>query len=115
MGQGGVQVTDDSGPLQLQVAEHDGVAEVSVRGEIDIHTCGDLETTLTRLADSGVRTVMLDFAGVAFIDSSGLRVLVIGHKALRDQGGSLVVTNPSASTARLLEVTGLDGLFDVES
>jgi anti-sigma B factor antagonist len=108
-------VTDDPGSLQLQVAEHDGVAEVTVRGEIDIHTCGDLETTLTRLADSGVRTVTLDFAGVAFIDSSGLRVLVIGHKALQDQGGSLVVSNPSASTKRLLEVTGLNGLFDVES
>jgi anti-sigma B factor antagonist len=108
-------VTDDPGSLQLHVAEHDGVAEVSVRGEVDIHTCGELEQTLTRLADNGARTITLDFADVAFIDSSGLRALVIGHKALQDQGGSLVVTNPSASTARLLEVTGLDGLFDVES
>jgi anti-anti-sigma regulatory factor len=38
---------------------------------------------------------------------------VVGHKALQDRGGGLVVANPSPSTARLLEVTGLDGLFDV--
>ncbi|HEY1280213.1 MAG TPA: STAS domain-containing protein [Acidimicrobiales bacterium] len=108
-------VADDPGSLQLSVAEAGGNAEVSVRGEVDIHTCADLERTLTTLADKGVQVITLDLGEVAFIDSSGLRALVVGHKALQDHGGSLVVANPSSSTARLLEVTGLDGLFDVES
>jgi len=107
-------VADDLGSLQLSVAEADGRAEVGVRGEVDIHTCAELERTLTALAEKGVRSITLDLAEVAFIDSSGLRALVVGHKALHDHGGSLVVANPSSSTARLLEVTGLDGLFDVE-
>jgi anti-sigma B factor antagonist len=108
-------VPDDLGPLELTVAQTDAVASVKVRGEVDIHTCGELEKTLTELADRGVRTITLDLSQVAFIDSSGLRALVVGHKALQDQGGSLVITNPSAATARLLEVTGLDGLFEVEA
>jgi anti-sigma B factor antagonist len=108
-------VADDPGSLQLTVAEGDGHAEVAVRGEVDIHTCTELERTLTTLADKGVNVITLDLGEVAFIDSSGLRALVVGHKALQDRGGSLVVANPSPSTARLLEVTGLDGLFDVES
>jgi anti-anti-sigma factor len=108
-------VADDPGSLQLTVAEADGNAEVGVRGEVDIHTCAELERTLTTLADKGVHVITLDLGEVAFIDSSGLRALVVGHKALQDHGGSLVVANPSSSTARLLEVTGLDGLFDVES
>ena len=48
---------------------------------------------------------------MAFIDSSGLRALVVGHKALEERGGSLVVANPSTMAARLLEVTGLTTLF----
>ena len=48
-----------------------------------------------RLVDDGVSTITLDLAEVAFIDSSGLRALVVGHKALEEQGGSLVVANPS--------------------
>ena len=108
-------MADDPISLQLNVVEGDGVAAVSVRGEVDIHTCAELEKTLTGLADKGVRTITLDLGEVGFIDSSGLRALVVGHKALQDHGGVLVVANPSASTARLLEVTGLDGLFDVES
>jgi anti-sigma B factor antagonist len=108
-------VSDELGPLELTVAQSDAVASVTVRGEVDIHTCGELEKMLTDLADHGARTITIDLSQVAFIDSSGLRALVVGHKALRDQGGSLVISNPSASTARLFEVTGLDGLFEVEA
>jgi anti-sigma B factor antagonist len=108
-------VPDDRSPLELTVAEADDGIAVSVRGEVDIHTCAELEKTLTELADRGIRRITVDLSGVAFIDSSGLRALVVGHKALQGQGGTLVVANPSATTARLLEVTGLDGLFDIES
>ncbi len=106
---------DELGPIELTVAHSDAVASVKVRGEVDIHTCGELERTLTELAELGARTITIDVSQVAFIDSSGLRALVVGHKVLQDQGGSLVISNPSASTARLLEVTGLDGLFEVEA
>jgi anti-sigma B factor antagonist len=106
-------VPDDVQPLELTVAHDDRVAEVKVSGEVDIHTCGALEKTLTDLADESVNVVTVDLGHVSFIDSSGLRALVVGHKALQDRGGSLVIVNPSTATARLLEVTGLDGLFDV--
>ncbi len=86
-------------------------AEVTAVGEVDIHTCGQLEEALTSLVDAGVSRVTLDLSQVAFIDSSGLRALVVGHKALEERGGSLVVANPSAMAARLLEVTGLKTLF----
>ena len=105
----------ESESLDLRVVEDDDGADVSVRGEVDIHTCSQLEQVLTNLAEKGMRTVAIDLRHVGFIDSSGLRALVVAHKALQDQGGSLVVANPSASTARLLEVTGLDGLFDIET
>jgi anti-anti-sigma factor len=103
---------DEAGALTVTVThEHDGRAGVSAAGEVDIHTCGQLENAIVALADAGVHTVTLDLASVAFIDSSGLRALVLGHKALEERGGSLVVANPSPAAARLLEVTGLDGLF----
>jgi anti-sigma B factor antagonist len=108
-------VPDDLRPLELIVAHDDRGAEVKVSGEVDIHTCGALERTLTDLADESVDAVTVDLGQVTFIDSSGLRALVVGHKALLDHGGSLVIANPSTATARLLEVTGLDGLFDIDS
>ena len=106
-----IAVGDARGALTLSVAHHDLAAEVMVSGEVDIHTCAQLEEVLLRLAEDGVMTITLDLGDVAFIDSSGLRALVVGHKALEERGGALVVANPSSTAARLLEVTGLDTLF----
>jgi anti-sigma B factor antagonist len=108
-----IDVPDDQDAIELHVTRSDASADIVVHGEVDIHSCGQVERALTDLADDGVATVTLDLANVSFIDSSGLRALVVGHKALQDRGGRLVVAIPSASTARLLEVTGLDGLFNV--
>jgi anti-sigma B factor antagonist len=104
---------DESGALRVTVThdDNDNRASVTAAGEVDIHTCAELESAIVMLAGAGVRTVTLDLASVAFIDSSGLRALVIGHKALEERGGTLVVSNPSPTAARLLEVTGLDELF----
>ena len=103
---------DEAGTLTVTVThEEDSRAGLSAAGEVDIHTCGQLENAILALADAGVRTVTLDLGAVTFIDSSGLRALVLGHKALEERGGSLVVANPSPTAARLLEVTGLDNLF----
>jgi anti-sigma B factor antagonist len=108
-------VTDSDGELTLAVAQRDAVADVVARGEVDIHTCDQLEATLVSLAGDGVRTISLDLGGVRFIDSSGLRALVVGHKALEGNGGALLIANPSPMTARLLEITGLDALFRGDS
>lgn len=104
-------MTDSHGELTLTVTQGEAVADVVASGEVDIHTCDQLEATLVSLAGDGVRTISLDLGGVRFIDSSGLRALVVGHKALEDNGGALLIANQSAMTARLLEITGLDELF----
>jgi anti-sigma B factor antagonist len=105
----------DPGTVHLTVNRRDATADVTVRGEVDIHTCREVERVLTELAGEGLRTVTLDVGEVTFIDSSGLRALVVGHKALEEHGGSLVVANPTTTAARLLEVTGLDSVFEVEA
>jgi anti-anti-sigma factor len=104
-------VADNDGALTLDVSQQRTSARVAAAGEIDIHTCTELEETLVRLVDAGVSRITLDLADVAFIDSSGLRALVVGHKALEERGGALIVANPSTMAARLLEVTGLKALF----
>ena len=104
-------VVDNSGALSLRLNRHHNTAEVTAVGEVDIHTCAQLEEALLGLVGDGVSKVTLDLADVAFIDSSGLRALVVAHKALEEHNGSLVVANPSAMAARLLEVTGLKSLF----
>jgi anti-sigma B factor antagonist len=75
-----------------------------VRGEIDAHTAPALAAAMMELP-AGVATV--DVAGVSFMDSSGLRVLMEVATRAREGGGDLVVTNPTPGIARLVEISGL--------
>ena len=58
---------------------------------------------------------VVDLAGVSFIDSSGLRVLVQDHQTRTEAGESLRLRAPSAAVQRLLEISGLSGYLDVAS
>jgi anti-sigma B factor antagonist len=78
-------------------------------GEIDSYTAPDLAERLG--ADPPVEVV--DVAGVTFIDSSGLRVLVEAHQTRAASGSRLVLRSPSAAVQRLLEISGLAGHLDV--
>jgi len=58
--------------------------------------------------------VKVDVAGVSFMDSSGLRVLMDATTRARDQGGDLIVANPTAAIVRLVEISGLAGRLRLE-
>lgn len=79
-------------------------------GEIDAHTAPELAEHLDPLPgdDAGdVSDVTLDVAGVDFIDSSGLRLIVEAHQRAEAAGRRLVVRRPSTAVVRLLEISGL--------
>ncbi len=78
-------------------------------GEIDSYTAPELSERLA--AEPPVEVV--DVAGVTFIDSSGLRVIVEAHQTRVANGSRLVLRAPSAAVQRLLEISGLSGHLDV--
>jgi anti-sigma B factor antagonist len=97
------------GPLSIDVAR-DGVATVvTVRGEVDLETSGELSAALAGI-DPGTE-VHVDLAAVEYLDSSGLRVLLTAKDDLARDGGILRVTAVSNIVARLIEITGVDDLL----
>ena len=84
---------------------------VSVRGEIDAATCDELASALTAATRSETG-LEIDVSGVTFIDSSGLRTLVLAQQHLGD-ARKLVVRGPDATFKRLLGITGLDEVFEI--
>lgn len=78
----------------------------ALAGEIDAHTAPELARHLDPLPD-GDGDIVLDVAGIEFIDSSGLRVLVEANQRAAAAGRRLVIRTPSAAVTRLLEISGL--------
>jgi anti-anti-sigma factor len=67
------------GTLTLR-SERDGDTHaITVSGELDLAGAPDLEAELQAVEASDARTIMLDLAGLQFIDSTGLRLLLTAH------------------------------------
>ena len=88
---------------------------VSVRGEVDLSTAPDLESCVRGSLDGAGTSVVLDLAGLSFIDSSGLRVLVSLSNDARSNGASLVLRNVPRQAQRVMDITGLSEWFDIAS
>jgi anti-sigma B factor antagonist len=101
---------------KFELAEEDledGTRILAVAGEIHVSTAPELSEALNRAIVAGHTRLVLDFTDVAFIDSTGLSVLLNALRRLtRSQGAlSLVCTNPTV--LRLFEITRLDSTFDI--
>lgn len=64
--------------------------------------------------DAGARQIVLDFRGTAYIDSSGLGVLVSVNKSCRDRGAELVLAGLNTELRALFELYQLHQLFRIE-
>ena len=62
----------------------------------------------------GASNVVVDLAGVGFIDSTGLRVLLKALPRFEQRGGRLVLVSDDRRVLRTLEITGLDRKFVLE-
>lgn len=86
---------------------------VDVKGEVDLYTAPRLKGLLTDLTAGGRSNIAVDFAGVEFMDSTGLGVLISGLKRCREAGGTLALVAPTESVRRILTITGLDQVFAI--
>jgi anti-sigma B factor antagonist len=99
-------------PLDLDVSERDGVAIVTVRGEVDLATSPQLRDCLTGVVEKS-SAVVVDLDEVGFIDSTGIGVLVGGVKRARSNGGELSLVCTQRRILKVLEITGLTQVFSV--
>ena len=70
---------------------------------------------LVELGGNATIDVTLDLAEMSFIDSTGVSVLVSALKRMCDAGGGLALQSPRAATMKVLEITGLTGVFTIHS
>ena len=95
--------------MQLEITATD--EGFRLEGELDMATAGDLSEVL-RAAATDDDPLVLDFEGVSFMDSSGLRALLEGA-GLPEEGGPVVIRNPTPQVRRVLDISipgGIPGL-----
>jgi anti-sigma B factor antagonist len=86
---------------------------VYVRGELDIATAGDLESAVLRPREPGEQ-VVLDLAGLRFMDSTGLRILMRARTEAKAGRWDLYVRNVPANVQRLFSISGVEDTIPPE-
>ena len=102
---------DESPSFTVETDEDMGSVVVRATGEIDVATAPQVEGQLLAIIDSG-SAVVLDLHGVTFIDSSGLRTLVTARQRAEELSVAFSLAGRSPAVDRLLQVTGLDSVFE---
>ena len=88
--------------LELETSRSGRAAVLALRGDLDLAGAATLEAELAGLeADA----IVLDLRGLTFMDSSGLRVLVVGAQHAQDAGRRFALVPGAAQVMRVFEIT----------
>jgi anti-sigma B factor antagonist len=93
---------------RFEVTQRDlrpGCREVHVAGELDLAVAGQLDEVLAAAVEC--ERVLIGLERCAFIDSSGIAVILRAHHRMEADGGRLAIYGASAQVARILSMTGL--------
>lgn len=99
--------------MNINEAHEAGVVVVSPQGRIDSTTSAILERHLQGLAAAGRTRVVVDFSGVDYISSAGLRVLLALAKRGRDLKGRVALFGLNDSVRQVFELAGFVALFTI--
>jgi anti-sigma B factor antagonist len=92
-------------PNRLQLFE--------IVGRVDNDSALALAQSIKNALASGRDQVLLDMSGVEYMNSAGLRELVKAFKQVQRISGRLILVNPSEYVRKLLELVGLETIFEI--
>jgi anti-sigma B factor antagonist len=84
---------------------------LGLSGKLDIEGGKMLVEKMTQILAGGERQILLDFTEITYINSSGLRALILVAKQLPSSGGMLVLAGMSDPNLNVLKISGLDSIF----
>lgn len=100
--------------MQVELQRTHRVLIVRLMGELDHHTATEVRATIDHEWEKGIDShLVLNLAGVHFMDSSGLGVILGRYKRVMESRGSMKVCNVSDSIQKLMDMSGLFKILDL--
>ena len=100
--------------LDVKERQAGDVTILDMTGEVRIGEGAiSLRDSIRNLADQGKNKVLLNLAGVKYMDSSGVGELIANYTTIKRQGGQLKLLNLTQKIQDLLTITKLLTVFDV--
>jgi len=98
--------------MQIFTRTSDDIHIVSIAGSLDSTTSPEAQKSLDSVV-AGARKVALDFSGLDYISSAGLRVLLGAAKKLRGSGGTLGMFGLNQSVREVFDISGFSSILPI--
>jgi len=101
--------------MPVDICLQEDVLIASLSGEIDHHTAKGMRATIDDAVERNVpQTLILDFGGVHFMDSSGIGLVIGRYRSMEFIGGKLEIHGVRGQLRKVMRVAGLDKLAKFE-
>ncbi len=94
--------------MDIKTDYSDKTATISVTGKLDVINSHKFKDSLSKINTSLYPEVVLDFTELDIIDSSGIGIIIVFLKKLKEQNGNLIIKNPNQYICEAFELIQLD-------
>lgn len=91
----------------------DNICKLSLDGKLDAYHSIELEKYINKVILEGCINLLLNFQGVDYISSSGLRVVLSSLKQLKKSGGKIILSNLHPYVMEVFEISGFKQIFEI--
>ena len=101
--------------MKIRAQDTDRELLLELSGEIDHHEARNALKDVEMAIDAALpRTLILDFSGVTFMDSSGIALILRSQQRMQLLDGSVVLRNVPAQAKRVLDAAGIGRLVSIK-
>jgi anti-sigma B factor antagonist len=95
-------------PFEMESGRDRDGARLTLSGELDIATVPRVEAAVKATLTAEARTLTIDLSGLSFVDSSGLRLLIVLAQRAEAEGWTLRLTRPIERVLNVFRVSGVE-------
>ncbi len=99
--------------MELQTRKEKNGLVITINGRMDAVTAPKFEESLTELITQGEKRFLLDFSGLEYISSAGLRSLLVLAKKLKPLEGELLLAGIQGPVDEVFKISGFYSIFKI--
>lgn len=97
--------------MEITQAKKDNFVLLELSGKLDASNAPELESKIVTLIDGGETKMVLDFGGLDYVSSAGLRVFLVAAKKLKRINGKLALAGVQDHVKHVFDLAGFSSLF----
>jgi stage II sporulation protein AA (anti-sigma F factor antagonist) len=100
--------------MEIQSKKEVNATVVTITGRMDAVTAPQYEKALNELIAAGEIAYVIDFSGLDYISSAGLRGLLVTAKLLKGKGGQIRFANVKGTVKEVFDISGFGSIFKMD-